>query len=168
MWFGSNWYAMRKRCRNVFSSGNAISCHFFFFFFNWRIIALQCCGGLCCTSTRIGHNFIYIYIYISISPPSWASLSCHSTPLSCRRVPGWALCTTDQRPAGYLLHMMVYRCPCYFLNLTHPFLPLLCSPAHSLPLRQLYSNKMFKNIKIFKNINKTWVGEQPPPQDDCW
>ena len=37
----------------------------FSIFFNWRIIALQYCSGLCCTSMRISHNFIYI------SPSSW-------------------------------------------------------------------------------------------------
>ena len=36
------------------------------YIFNWRIIALQCCGGLCHTSLWISHNFMYM------SSPSWA------------------------------------------------------------------------------------------------
>ena len=36
--------------------------------FYWRVIALQCCGGLCRISVQISHNYIYV------SPPSWASL----------------------------------------------------------------------------------------------
>ena len=39
----------------------------FFFFFNWKIIALQWCG-LCHTSVQISHNYIYI------SPSSCAPL----------------------------------------------------------------------------------------------
>ena len=31
----------------------------FLSFLNWRIIALQCCGGLCCTSTWISYNYIH-------------------------------------------------------------------------------------------------------------
>ena len=31
----------------------------FLSFLNWRIIALQCCGGLCCTSTWISSNYIH-------------------------------------------------------------------------------------------------------------
>ena len=38
------------------------------FFFNWRIIALQCCGGLCLTSMWISHNHNFIYIYICMYP----------------------------------------------------------------------------------------------------
>ena len=30
------------------------------YIFNWRIIALQCCGGLYHTSLWISHNFIYV------------------------------------------------------------------------------------------------------------
>ena len=39
---------------------------FFFFrlFYNWRIIALLCGVGFCCTTTQISHNYIYIYIYL--------------------------------------------------------------------------------------------------------
>ena len=42
-------------------------------FLNWGIIALQCGGGLWCTSMQIHHNFIhiykfYIYIYTHTHP----------------------------------------------------------------------------------------------------
>ena len=40
-----------------------------YFFFNWRIIALQCCGGLCHTSTWISHNYICISPLLSLPPP---------------------------------------------------------------------------------------------------
>jgi len=56
------------------------SAFFFFFrlFYNWRIIALLCGVGFCCTTTQISHNYIYIYIYIS--PPSWRR-QWHPTPV---------------------------------------------------------------------------------------
>ena len=38
-----------------------------FFFLNWRVVALQCCGCLCCAPTRINHNYIYS---LPLEPPS--------------------------------------------------------------------------------------------------
>ena len=38
-------------------------------FLNWRIIALQCCGGLCRTSTWVSHNYICIPPLLSLPPP---------------------------------------------------------------------------------------------------
>ena len=40
------------------------------FFFNWRIIALKCYRGLCCTSTRISHNYIYVPFLLSLPFPA--------------------------------------------------------------------------------------------------
>ena len=37
-------------------------------FFNWKLIALQYCGGLCHTSTRISHNYIHPSICSSVYP----------------------------------------------------------------------------------------------------
>ena len=47
-------------------------------FYFWRIIALQCCGGLCYTPTWVSHNYVYIYIYIFLL--SWVSLLCPIPP----------------------------------------------------------------------------------------
>ena len=49
-------------------------------FFNWRIIALQC-GGLCCTSTQISHN--HIYIPFLLRTPHFTPLGHH------HKVLGW-------------------------------------------------------------------------------
>ena len=143
MWFGSNHekngffsYAMRKRCRNVFSSGNAISCQFFFFF----LIEGSLLSNVVVVSAIHQHkSVITLYIYINL-------LSLLSLPLPpfhpSKLSQSARLGSLYYRPASCqlsILHMMTYRCQCYFLNLTHPLLPLLC---------QLYSNKTFKNIKI--------------------
>ena len=73
---------------------------FYFNFFNWRIIALQCCVGFCHTTMWISHK------YTHIAPPSWAWLSpSHPTPLGCHRSPGWVPCVMQQLPSSYLFHM---------------------------------------------------------------
>ena len=55
-------------CRQGLCGGTNLLIYLFY----WRIIALQCCGGLCSTSSWVSHIYmykhIYIYIYISLSP----------------------------------------------------------------------------------------------------
>ena len=41
----------------------------FFFFFNWRIIALQCCADFCWTISRISHNYTHILPIIELALP---------------------------------------------------------------------------------------------------
>ena len=38
----------------------------FSMFFNWRIITLQYCSGLCCKLMQISHNFIYIPLLLGL------------------------------------------------------------------------------------------------------
>ena len=47
---------------------NNLQLAFILFFFNWKIITLQCYTGLCHTTVRTSHNYVYIV------PPSSASL----------------------------------------------------------------------------------------------
>ena len=78
----------------------------FVLFFNWKIIALQCCAGFCHTTTRISHNYILIYI------PSLTSLS--PTPRKNIYLAPWGfvaawggLSSPDQGSNPSLLHCKV-------------------------------------------------------------
>ena len=42
--------------------------HSWFFFLNWRKIALQCFDDFCCTTTQISHNYTYIPSLLSFLP----------------------------------------------------------------------------------------------------
>ena len=42
----------------------------FILFFNWRILALQCCVGFCHTAMPINYNYVYIPSLLSLPPPS--------------------------------------------------------------------------------------------------
>ena len=72
--------------------------HFFFaLFFNWSIIALQCCLGLCCTTTWISCKYTYIPTPLSLPDPS---------PPGHRRAAGWALCSTAASHWLAISHMV--------------------------------------------------------------
>ena len=103
----------------------------FKFIFSWRMIALQCC-----VVSAIQHHksviTIHIHIHININininiyiPSSWASAqppsSCPLRLLQSARLV--SLGYTAAFPWLSVLHMAVYICQCYFLNLPHPFLP---------------------------------------------
>ena len=67
-----------------------------FFFFNWRLITLQYCGGFCHTFTWISHEYTCVLHPEPLSPshPSGSS-QCTSPehPVSCIE-PGLAICFT--------------------------------------------------------------------------
>ena len=84
---------------------NTYYCYLFsfftWFFFYWRIIALQFCVAFCHTSTWISHRYIYISSLLN-SP-----LTPHSipSPLDCYKALGWAPCVTEQIPICHLLFL---------------------------------------------------------------
>ena len=94
------------------------------FIFNWRIIALQCCVGLCHTSTWISHRYPYVPSFLNLSP---SHLLPYPAPLCCHRVPDLtSLCHTANSYWLSVLYMVMHTFPYYSLNSSHPLLPPLC------------------------------------------
>lgn len=90
--------------------------------FNWSVIELQCCVTFWCTTMWISYVCTYILSLLSLPLPTrspHASGSSQSSELS-------SLCHTA---ASHLLffHMVVlYRCPWFSPDLSHPLLPSPC------------------------------------------
>ena len=77
-----------------------------FYIFNWKIIALQCYAGFCCTTTWISCIYTYnpSFLNLPLTPP-------HPTPLDCHRALGWAPCAIQQLLS--ILHMVMYMFQCF-------------------------------------------------------
>ena len=65
----------------------------FFFFFNWRLIALQYCVGFCHTSASICHRYTYVPSLLNLPPtpihPTMLSQRIRLSPLSHTANPHW-------------------------------------------------------------------------------
>ena len=85
---------------------------FFYFIFNWRIIALQYYVGFCHTSTWISHR--YTYVPSIVEPP----------PISHPQSPGLSsLSHTEYFYRLYILYMVVFCCAVCAQSC-----PALCNP----------------------------------------
>ena len=78
----------------------------FYFFFNWRIITLQCCVSFSHTTAWISYIYIHIYIYIYIYIPSFLSPPSH--PLGHHRALSWAPWDSRFPLATYFMHGSVH------------------------------------------------------------
>ena len=108
----------------------------FLLFFNWRIIVLQCCVGLCHTTTGIRHKYTHGPSLLKLSPiPPNPSRSLQSSGLSSPLSSPCHIAASHQR---CVLHMVMGMFQCYSLNSSHSLLPLLCLQVYCLHLH-LYS-----------------------------
>ena len=76
---------------------------FFFFFFNWRKIVLQCWVGLCHTTKRISHKYTHASSVLNSLP---APRQAH--PSRSSQSTGWAPCVMQHLPTSYLLYTWWY------------------------------------------------------------
>ena len=83
-----------------------------------------------------------------IFPPSWAPLPPHPTHLGHHRVPSWIPCAIWLLPTSYILHMVMYVCQWYSLNLSH-LLPPLCP--------QVWETWRLLNYNFTYSINIYWA-----------
>jgi len=97
--------------------------------------------SLCRTSMQISHNYIciymntYIHLYLSTPIPALYMSPCIRAPFFCS--------SSSLLLVIYSTHDRIYVSN-YFLSLSHPLLPLLCPPVHSLcPCLHLFSVNRF-------------------------
>ena len=96
-----------------------------FFFFSWRIIALQCCAGFC---VKQGGSVIIMCIC------PHPSRSARSSRQLLMFYSGFHELSVS--------HIIVYKCQRYFLSSSHPLLPQLC-PQVWHPSLQIGSSVLF-------------------------
>ena len=100
------------------------------FFFNWRVVALQCCVGFC-------HAATWSATGIHMSPLSWTPFPFPALPHPSRlsQNTGFSfLCHRANSRLVSILHMVVCMFPYYPLSLCHPLLLPLCPQVCSLCL----------------------------------
>lgn len=115
-------FNISRHCSAHFSSN---------FYFYWQVIALHCYGGLCHTSVRISHDYMYVLpSFFGLSPPPLSpSLRCYRS--------GRRRCLCSHSSFTLVTYFTrdecVYTRQCCSLRMSHSLLPLASRPqVHSL------------------------------------
>ena len=104
---------------------------FLFFFFNWRLITLQYCGGFCHTFTWISHGCTCVP-----HPDPSSHLPPHPIPQGHPSAPALStLSHASNLDWRSISHMIIYLFRCYSLKSSHPHLlpqsPKVCEEQQS-------------------------------------
>ena len=119
--------------------------HFFFdFFFNWSLIALQCCLSLCCTATWTSCKYTY--------NPSPLSLP-HPSPPGHRRAAGWALRSTAASHWLAISHMVAayVRAALSVTPASSSLCPSLCPHVCSLHFWYCPANRFIRSLLLLQS-----------------
>ena len=124
------------------------------FYFNWRMITLQCCAGFCHTSNMNQPQVCVCPLPLELpSTPSHPAALSQSTGLS-------SLPHTADSHWLPTLHLVPYTFQCYALKSSHPPLPPLC-PVCSLCLQigssVLSGFHIYALIFVFLFLTSFWM-----------
>ena len=106
-------------------------------------MTLQFCVGFCHTATWISPCFMYICPFPPEPPSPFPSCS-----RGHHREPGWAPCGIKQLPTVYLTQI-AYICHCYFINSSHPHLPLV------------YTSLLSAGFSSVQSLSRVWLFATP-------
>ena len=139
-----------KQILNNWTTRGVLNLHFKkkIIYFNWRVITLQYCDGLCCTLTLISHRHTCDPSLLNSPPPP-------SLPQPSLRAP--TLGHTSNSHWLSVLHMIMYTFQCHSRNLSRlppspcPIVSTICSLRlclYSCPGNRLISTKFLDSIYV--------------------
>ena len=132
-----------------------LSMGLFFFFFNWRVIALQNFVVFCHTSTRVSHRYTYASSFPDLPPISLPIPTFSLSQSPC------LISLSHITISHWLFYIWICKFPCYFLHISHPLppslplCPLVCSLClflHCCPENKFISAIFLDSIYLHQHM----------------
>ena len=114
------------------------------YFFNWRIIALQCCVGFYHTTPWVSHKYTNILSLLSLPPTPQP----HYTPLGCHRAPRWLPVPTSKFPLAICFTYDNIYVSVLFSQFVPPSSPAVSISLFSMYLYSYSTNRFISTIYL--------------------